>query len=51
MRDEISNKVRLYHIIECADEIEKAIEDESFETFVTNHVLRVAVVKWIEISW
>lgn len=42
MRDEISNKVRLYHIIECADEIEKAVKYESFETFVTNHVLRIA---------
>ncbi|HEY2726600.1 MAG TPA: HepT-like ribonuclease domain-containing protein [Parafilimonas sp.] len=49
MRDEISNKVRLYHIIECADEIGEAIKNENFESFAANHVLRIAVVKWIEI--
>jgi uncharacterized protein with HEPN domain len=49
MRDEISNKVRLYHIIECADEIERALKNKDFETFAADHVLRIAIVKWIEI--
>ena len=49
MRSELGNEVRLYHIIECADEIEEAIQNKNFETFTANHVLRIAVVKWIEI--
>jgi uncharacterized protein with HEPN domain len=49
MRNKITNDVRLYHIIECADEIEQAIKNKNFETFASNHILRIAVVKWIEI--
>ena len=49
MKDEISNKIRLQHIIESVTEIRTAIANETKESFIENHILRIAVVKWIEI--
>ncbi len=36
-------------MLECMDEIGLAIKNVDYEAFVNNHVLRIAVVKWIEI--
>jgi len=49
MRDKIGDKARLEHIIESITEIQAAIIDQTEEGFIKNHVLRIAVVKWIEI--
>ena len=49
MRGEIADKERLGHIIDCIEEISKATKDVSKEDFCANHVLRIAVVKWLEI--
>ena len=49
MKDKIGDKARLQHIIESINEIRTAIAGETEETFIKNHVLRIAVVKWIEI--
>jgi uncharacterized protein with HEPN domain len=49
MRGRIGDKARLQHIIESANEIQLAIQGETEASFVENHVLRIAVVKWIEI--
>jgi len=49
MKDRISDKARLQHIIESVAEIQSAIADETEAGFIKNHILRIAVVKWIEI--
>ncbi len=49
MKGKISDEVRLGHILESISEIERAISGYTFETFVDNHVVRIAVVKWLEI--
>ncbi|MES2330780.1 MAG: HepT-like ribonuclease domain-containing protein [Bacteroidota bacterium] len=49
MKDKIGDKARLQHILECITEIRSAISGETEESFIKNHVLRIAVVKWIEI--
>ncbi len=49
MRGRIGDDARISHIIEYINEIEKAIEGVNFESFCSNHVLRIAVVKWLEI--
>ncbi len=36
-------------MLECMDEIGLAIKNVDYEAFVNNHVLRIVVVKWIEI--
>ena len=37
------------HIIDCIQEISDATKGVSKEAFLTNHILRIAVVKWLEI--
>jgi uncharacterized protein with HEPN domain len=49
MKGKIGNKERLGHILDCIQEIEMATVDVDYEKFIANHVLRIAVVKWIEI--
>lgn len=49
MKNKLGDEVRLRHMLECMDEIESAIKNVDYETFIDNHVLRIAVVKWIEI--
>lgn len=49
MRDSLGDKVRLNHIHECIIEIEKATKGLKEEAFVANHIIRIAVVKWLEI--
>lgn len=49
MKGRISDKARLQHIIESVAEIQSAIAGETEVGFIKNHILRIAVVKWIEI--
>jgi uncharacterized protein with HEPN domain len=49
MSYELGDKVRLYHMLESIAEIEAAIKGFDLDGFIENHVVRIAVVKWIEI--
>ena len=49
MKGKINDEVRLQHIAECIEEIEKAIAGLGFISFNEHHVIRIAVLKWIEI--
>ena len=49
MRGEIGDKERLGHILDCIREIADATNGVTKEAFEENHVLRIAVVKWVEI--
>ncbi len=49
MRGRIGDKERLGHIFDCILEISSATKDVSKEEFIANHILRMAVVKWLEI--
>lgn len=49
MKGKIGDKARLQHILDSIDEIKSAIDGKTIESFSQNHVLRIAVVKWIEI--
>ena len=49
MKDKLADDIRLKHIFECMDEIETALKNQTCQTFIENHVLRIAVVKWLEI--
>lgn len=49
MKGKIGDDARLNHIFDCMNEIETAIQGHTFETFYKNHVLRIAIVKWLEI--
>ncbi len=49
MKGSLGDKARLEHIKECIEEIKSAVAGHTFETFSNNHVLRIAVVKWLEI--
>lgn len=49
MRGRIGDEARIEHIKDCIEEIENAIKDYDFEKFSKNHVLRIAIVKWLEI--
>ena len=49
MKDKLGDEGRLKHILESIEEIEMAVNGLNYEAFVENHVVRIAVVKWIEI--
>lgn len=49
MKGKSGDEGRLRHILESIEEIEMAVKDLSYEEFVENHIVRIAVVKWIEI--
>lgn len=49
MKGIISDHARLSHIKECIDEIETALKGYDYDGFCNNHVLRIAIVKWLEI--
>lgn len=49
MKGKLSDGARLMHIKDCILEIEEAISNKNEKSFLENHVLRIAVVKWIEI--
>ena len=49
MKGTISDETRIGYIHDCISEIENAVSGYTFEQFIANHVLRVAVVKWLQI--
>ncbi|OSZ82637.1 hypothetical protein CAP35_05055 [Chitinophagaceae bacterium IBVUCB1] len=49
MKGRFGDNARIEHIKECILEIETAMAGQSYEQFLENHVLRIAVVKWLEI--
>jgi uncharacterized protein with HEPN domain len=49
MKGWISDQARISHILECINEIEGAIDEYDLNSFIGNHVLRIAIVKWLEI--
>lgn len=49
MKSKMSDETRLMHIMECIQEIEAAIIGLDKDSFCHNHIIRTAVVKWIEI--
>jgi len=49
MKGSIGDRQRLLHILEAISEIEKYIEEKSFDVFLENSMLRFASVKQIEI--
>ena len=49
MRGSLGDKARLLHINDSIDEIQSAVSNKNFDEFVKDHVLRIAVVKWLEI--
>ena len=49
MKSRVSDKARLQHIMDSITEISTAIEGKTKEAFIGDHILRIAVVKWIEI--
>jgi uncharacterized protein with HEPN domain len=49
MSYELGDEIRLGHIIDAIDEIKLAIKGFDSDSFVANHVVRIAVVKWVEI--
>jgi len=49
MKGSISDETRIEHILDCIYEIENAISGYNYISFISNHVLRIAVVKWLEI--
>jgi len=49
MKSKLGDEARLKHIYDCIVEIETAVKGISEADFISNHILRIAVVKWIEI--
>lgn len=49
MRNSLGDKARLLHINDCIEEIKAAVTNKSYDEFINDHVLRIAVVKWLEI--
>ena len=49
MKGNQGDHTRIKHILDCIEEIEIAIASFTFESFCQNHVLRIAIVKWLEI--
>ena len=49
MKGKMADKVRLQHIFDSIAEITLAVSGKTKKEFVDNHILRIAIVKWIEI--
>ncbi len=49
MKSELGDRARLQHISEAIKEIEKYIENSSYEDFQTNSMMQFATVKQLEI--
>jgi uncharacterized protein with HEPN domain len=49
MKGILPDSTRIEHINDCIKEIEAALSGSSYNSFYENHVLRIAVVKWLEI--
>ena len=49
MKGNLGNRVRLLHILDAISEVEKYLENVSFEEFNVNSEKRFATIKQIEI--
>jgi uncharacterized protein with HEPN domain len=49
MKNSLGDAQRLMHMLDCCNEIELAIKTLNETLFIDNHIVRIAVVKWIEI--
>jgi uncharacterized protein with HEPN domain len=49
MKNKLGDEARLRHILDCITEIESAVAELDLESFIASHVVRIAVIKWIEI--
>lgn len=49
MRSEFGDKIRLQHILQAIDEIQKYLLSADFNTFLENSMMRFACVKQMEI--
>lgn len=49
MRSELGDKVRLKHILDAIEEIEKYLLEVSFPIFIENSMMRFACIKQMEI--
>ena len=49
MRSELGDKIRLKHILDAIEEIEKYLTEVSFPVFIENSMMRFACIKQMEI--
>ena len=49
MRSELGDKIRLKHILDAIEEIEKYLSKVSFSVFIENSMMRFACIKQMEI--
>ena len=49
MRSELGDKIRLKHILDAIEEIERYLSEVSFPTFIENSMMRFACIKQMEI--
>ncbi|KAA6303884.1 hypothetical protein EZS27_044475 [termite gut metagenome] len=49
MREELKDKTRLMHILEAIDNLFEVTDEVNFEEYKTNKILRLAVIKNLEI--
>ena len=49
MKGKLTDKLRVQHILDAIDEVDKYLADVSFEKFLTNSEKRFATIKQIEI--
>ena len=49
MRSELGDKVRLKHILDAIEEVEKYLSEVSFSNFIENSMMRFACIKQMEI--
>lgn len=49
MKNDLGDEARLLHILDCIEEISIATNGLSQDEFEENHIVRIAVVKWLEI--
>lgn len=49
MKSSLGDAQRLMHMLDCCSERESAIQQLNETSFIQNHVVKIAVVKWIEI--
>ena len=49
MRSELGDKIRLQHILDAIEEIQKYLTSADFEIFLENSMMRFACIKQMEI--
>lgn len=49
MRSELGDKIRLKHILDAIEEIEKYLSEVSFSAFIENSMMKFACIKQMEI--